>query len=242
MKILVIGESCRDIFVYCKAIRLAPDWPVPVLNIVNEVENVGMAKNVERNILAKGKECDIYTNDGWHNITKTRYVHEDSNHMFFRVDSEPSVPRINLEELNLSEYELVVVSDYNKGFLSEKDIEYICKNHSNVFLDTKKILGAWASYAKFIKINDYEYNNSKPYLTDELDKKVIHTMGSEGCEYFGIHYPVEKLEVKDSSGAGDSFLAALVVRYSETQDIIQSIKYANKCASEVVKHKGVTVI
>ena len=29
--ILVIGESCRDVFIYCDANRLCPDVPVPVL-------------------------------------------------------------------------------------------------------------------------------------------------------------------------------------------------------------------
>ena len=28
--ILVIGESSRDVFVYCDALRLCPDVPVPV--------------------------------------------------------------------------------------------------------------------------------------------------------------------------------------------------------------------
>jgi bifunctional ADP-heptose synthase (sugar kinase/adenylyltransferase) len=48
--LLIIGDSCRDIFVYCDALRLAPDYPVPILNIVDQSENAGMAKNVQRNI------------------------------------------------------------------------------------------------------------------------------------------------------------------------------------------------
>jgi len=36
-------------------------------------------------------------------------------------------------------------------------------------------------------------------------------------------------------------LAGLVVKYSETNDIIESIAFANLCASEVAQHKGVTV-
>lgn len=241
-KILVIGESCRDIFVYCETIRLAPDVPVPVLSIVDQTENFGMAKNVHRNIKSFIKNCDIITNTNWHSITKTRYVHEKSNHYFFRVDSESSIDRIDLSKINYK-YDIIVISDYNKGFLSESDIEEICRNHNNVFLDTKKILGSWAKNAAFIKINDFEYQNSKDYLDDELKSKIIHTMGSEGCEYQGEKYPVyDKVEVKDSSGAGDTFMAALVIKYSETKNIYESIKFANICASEVIKHKGVTSI
>lgn len=240
-KILVIGDSCRDIFVYCDVDRLCPDLPVPILNVVDQTENGGMAKNVQRNIV-KYADCDINTNHNWYDITKTRYVHNKTNHTFFRVDSGSKVSPINMDKLNL-DYSMVVISDYNKGFLTEQAIEYICKNHGNVFLDTKKILGRWASHAKYIKINDYEYQNSKRnIISDQLESKVIHTIGGDGCEFQGKRYSVEYSEVKDTSGAGDSFMAALCVKYLETQNIEESIKFANKCASEVVKHRGVTVI
>lgn len=240
-KILVIGDSSRDVFVYCDALRLCPDVPVPVLNIKDQSENPGMAKNVQRNIQSLIRECDILTNDNWYEITKTRYVHESSNHTFFRVDTTQKVPHIDLSLIDY-DYEIIVISDYDKGFLSEEDIKIICSNHSNVFIDTKKILGTWANRAKFIKINDYEYKNSKEQITNELKNKIIHTMGSDGCEYQDVKYSVKKVEVKDVSGAGDSFMAALVVKYFETQNIVESIKFANQCASKVVKQKGVSIL
>ena len=238
--LLIIGDSCRDIFVYCDSLRLAPDYPVPILNIIDQSENAGMAKNVQRNI-QKYVDCDILTNVNWHDITKIRYVHEKTNHMFFRVDKTCPVPRIDLNKIDFG-YKVIVVSDYNKGFLSQTDIKYICERHHNVFLDTKKVLGDWASDARYIKINDYEYNNSKPYLTPVLENKIIHTMGGLGCEFRGEQSSVDKVEVKDTSGAGDSFMAALCVKFLETQDIYESIRFSNLCAAEVVKHRGVTTI
>ena len=241
-KILIIGETCLDRFVYCHAERLAPDLPVPVLRIIEETENPGMAKNVERNVRAIYKYCDLFTNNGWKKVTKTRYVHRDTNHTFIRIDSEPSIERINVRDVPLSGYDLIAISDYNKGFLTEEDIKYICEQHGNVFIDTKKELGQWIKRAKFIKINNFEYERSKHALTPALAKKIIRTNGALGAEYQSKLYPVERVEVKDSTGAGDSFFAALLVRYAETGDIHESINFANKCASEVVKHKGVTTI
>jgi D-beta-D-heptose 7-phosphate kinase/D-beta-D-heptose 1-phosphate adenosyltransferase len=220
---------------------LCPDVPVPVLNILDQQENPGMAKNVYRNIKNLVSDCDMVTNNNWYDITKTRYVHKNSNHMFFRVDTTQSIPRIDTSTIDY-DYDAIVISDYDKGFLTEDDINEICFKHSNVFLDTKKILGTWAQHAKYIKINDYEYQNSKPYMSPELKNKIIHTMGSDGCEYKDVIYPVNRVDVKDVSGAGDSFISGLVVKYYETGDIIQSIKFANECASEVVKHRGVTTI
>jgi D-beta-D-heptose 7-phosphate kinase/D-beta-D-heptose 1-phosphate adenosyltransferase len=239
--ILVIGESSRDVFVYCDALRLCPDVPVPVLNVIDQSENPGMAKNVQRNIKSLIENCDIITNDNWFNVTKTRYVHENSNHTFFRVDSSHKIPKIDLSKIDY-DYEIIVISDYDKGFLSTDDIELICSNHSNVFIDTKKILGSWADKARFIKINDFEYKNSEKYITNNLANKIIHTMGSDGCEYMGVNYSVDKVEVKDVSGAGDTFMAGLVIKYFETKNIEESIKFANKCASTVVRHKGVSVL
>ena len=240
-RILIIGESCMDLFFYCDALRLAPDIPVPVLNIKHKNENAGMAMNVYLNIKNHIDNVNIETNNNWKSCVKSRYVHDMTNHMFFRVDSNDKVDRIILNEISY-DYDLIVISDYNKGYLEVQDIEEICNNHSNVFIDTKKNLGSWAEKAAFIKINDFEYNKSLPYINEILKNKIIHTLGAEGCEYQGIRYGVDKVEVKDSSGAGDSFMSALVVKYSETQDIVESIKFANLCASEVVKHRGVTTI
>jgi bifunctional ADP-heptose synthase (sugar kinase/adenylyltransferase) len=231
--ILVIGESCKDVFVYCEAIRLAPDVPVPVLEILHSDENPGMAMNVYRNISTKNTDCEILTNDNWEEITKTRYVHDISNHNFLRLDSAAEISELDLNRVNFN-HDIIVISDYNKGFLSTEAISTICKNHRNVFIDTKKVLGPWIVGAKYIKINNYEYLNSLSYITQEIASKLIHTNGSRGCDFQGKNYPVKPVEVKDSSGAGDSFMAALVVKYAETDNIEKSIIYANECASKVV--------
>lgn len=240
-QIKVIGESCTDIFVYCEAVRLAPDLPVPVLREIHTKLNPGMAANVVRNLEALSISTNLVTNENWKSITKTRYVHDQSNHMFFRVDTAHDIARLNIREVKLDS-EIIVISDYNKGFLKESDIEYICNSHPKVFLDTKKILGKWAENAKYIKINSYEFKNSQEYLTDSLLSKVIHTRGAEGCDFLGENFPVERIDVRDTSGAGDSFMAALVAKYLDSLDIKSSIIAANKAASKVVKTRGVSTV
>jgi len=239
--ILVVGETCKDVFVYCKAIRLAPDLPVPVLEIEHKIENPGMAMNVQLNIRQIYNNCDLETNSEWEKITKTRYVHTVTNHMFIRIDTPHLIPRLDLTKIDYKN-SMIVIADYNKGFLAEADIEEISNNHDLVFLDTKKKLGSWANNCKFIKINDYEFERSRHSLTSTLEEKIIHTKGGDGCYFKGEHFPVNTAEVRDSSGAGDAFMAALVVKYLETRDIIASIKFANLGASHVVSEKGVTLL
>ncbi len=240
-QVKIIGESCLDIFVYCDAIRLAPDLPVPVLQKIHIETNPGMAANVERNINARSISTELVTNENWNSFVKTRYMHDKSNHMFFRVDTPQKIARINLNNLNFKS-DFIIVSDYDKGFLAESDIEYICSSHPLVFLDTKKILGSWAEKAKYIKINDYEFKNSKSFLTDKLVSKIIHTRGADGCDFLGKNFPVARVDIRDTSGAGDSFMAALVAEFLITSDIEKSIKAANIAASKVVRTRGVGVI
>jgi len=240
MSVLVIGDSCVDVFIYGKCDRMCPDAPVPIFLPTTTRSNGGMASNVVANILKLDAPCDSLSNV--EEIEKTRYVDEKTNHMFLRVDSgEESVRRIeDLTASLLERYEIIVVSDYNKGFLSEDDIAFICENHPKVFLDTKKILGPWCKKAKFIKINEKEFNQTE-HTVDNLDNMII-TLGSGGCKHKGEIFPVDKVEVKDMSGAGDTFLAGLVVNYLETQDIRAAIRFANECATKVVQRRGVNVV
>ena len=197
--------------------------------------------NVLRNVRSYIPDGDIDTNPNWEEIKKIRYVEIKTNYAFISVDSKESVTKYEHHK-DLSRYDLVVISDYNKGFLDEEDIRRITLSHPLVFLDTKKILGDWADGAAFVKINDFEFQRSLPHMSDLLKSKTIHTMGGLGCEYQSVRFPVQPVEVKDSSGAGDSFLAALVVKYAETGDIEKSIEFANLLAAKVVSERGVTTI
>jgi sugar/nucleoside kinase (ribokinase family) len=86
------------------------------------------------------------------------------------------------------------------------------------------------------------YKNSIPFLDRTLRAKIIHTLGENGCELDGKRFATESHPVRDTSGAGDSFLAGLVVKFFETKDIEKSIVFANQSASKVVQVRGVTTI
>lgn len=240
-KILVIGESCIDEFAYCRATRLAPDWPVPVLEIETIISNHGMARNVFANLQSMGAIVEIESNNNWEEFKKRRYVHSKSNHTFFRVDSQVHINEIDALP-DMSTYDAVVISDYNKGFLSEENIWKISNLHERVFLDTKKPLGDWASSAFLIKINDYEFTRSLPYSMGPIKNRVIRTLGEKGCEFQGKLYPTEKVFVADSSGAGDTFISAFVCSFLANESIEISIQAANIAASNVVKLRGVVAL
>ena len=241
MRILVIGDSCIDKFIYCDINRLCPEAPVPVLNPVNETENPGMAGNVVANLESLGCETYIVTNSS--PIKKTRYVDDKSGQMIMRFDENDFASRCELdfdEYLEQYKFDAVVISDYNKGFLTEdiiSNVAEICK--CPTFLDTKKKLGKWCYDIDFIKINEPEWNSNKDYDSDN----VIVTKGAEGAWYRNENFKTKKkVKVSNVSGAGDTFMAGLVYKYVITNSVEQSIDFANECASEVVQKRGVVTI
>jgi bifunctional ADP-heptose synthase (sugar kinase/adenylyltransferase) len=248
--VLVIGDICYDEFVYGTAVRLAPEAPVPVFNPSNRTTNQGMAGNVAENLQALGIQVHSEYNGGTIPF-KTRYVDERSGQILLRVDTNDKVKRIKediLKNIVNNNYKgilmnAIIVSDYDKGFLDEEDIDFICKNNSNVFIDTKKILGSWCKYASFIKINHVEYQRTE-YTIQELgiEDKMIITLSSKGCQHKNKIYPVEKVQIRDVSGAGDTFLSGLVSEFILTRDIEKAIVFAQQCATIVVQKPGVSTI
>ena len=252
LKILVIGDSCIDKFIYCNIDRICPEAPVPVFNPIKVKKNGGMAANIKANVQALGVDCDIITNDEL--ITKTRYVDDKTNQMLLRVDENDCVNMsidINKVKNKINKYAGVIIADYDKGFLDFKHLEAISKNHPLTFLDTKKIIGEWAYNFSFIKINQAEVSKLKearPYMfmnpkTREcLFEALIITRGPRGCDHKKINYPVEKVEIRDFAGAGDTFLAGLVCKYLETKNMEEALGFANQCGTQVVQKKGVVCV
>jgi len=243
MKILIIGESCKDIFHYGYCKRLCPEAPVPVFNSSGIVENGGMAKNTYNNVVALGASADLITNENWELISKTRFVDKRTNHMFMRLDeNDTGYGKCDLSQIRFRDYEAIIVSDYDKGFLSIEDLQIISVKHHLTFLDTKKKLGNWCKNFTFIKINNIEYERTLDSIDSDINQKLIITQGPNGCLYQNKPYEVPLVEVKDTSGAGDTFVASMCVKYCESSNIEESLKFANHCATVVVQKKGVATI
>ena len=236
MKVLLIGDSCTDVYVYGDVKRLNPEAPVPILKPKREETSRGMAWNVYNNMLAFG--LDVYMITQEETITKTRYIHEASNQQILRVDEEGGVEKLELEYTNdgMGDYDALVISDYNKGFITQEQlIELSSRFVGPVFVDTKKTI---IPEGVFVKINEIEFEKLTHYDLDNL----IITRGAKGTEYRGKIYPAEKVNVFDVVGAGDTFLAALVVGYIKTKSMQSAIPFANKAAAIAVSHTGTYVL
>jgi bifunctional ADP-heptose synthase (sugar kinase/adenylyltransferase) len=244
MVITVIGELCRDVFKYGNVTRLCPEAPVPVLTDVYKELNWGMAGNVKENLLAHNPKLNINLIHQKNLIKKTRYIDDKTNHMFLRVDEgENEVDKLILtpEKVeDITKSDLVIVSDYNKGFLDEEVLIQIGKLSKLSIIDTKKTISKdLIDSFTFIKLNEHEYERNKN-ISDKNKDKFIITLGMNGAKHNDIIFPSPSpKQTIDVSGAGDTFTAFFSLKYFETKNISKSITFANQMASIVVSKRGV---
>ena len=231
-KILLLGDVCLDRYVYGTVDKISPEAPVPIFVPKKTWERNGMANNVYENLIALG--ASVTFKHGTIS-TKTRYVEEKSRYQLFRIDEDLLS---NEYDLSLNDvFDAIVISDYNKGFISYDTVSQLRKIYTcPIFIDSKKKDLAQFEGC-FIKINELEYNTAKTHPSD-----MIVTLGSNGSMYKGKIYPTTNVEVHDVTGAGDVYLAALCMFYLKTNSIEKSIPYANRLSSISVQHEGSYVI
>lgn len=245
-KILVIGEICTDEFIYGDVPRICPESPVPIFVPKERRENLGMGGNVVNNLKSIDKNCEVIH---WHQavpIRKTRLVEKKSNQMLVRIDEGDdkcdSIQHLSIPMIKaIGDSDIVIISDYHKGFLSDDNIMEISKYSKLTILDSKRPLSEkLISNIDFIKLNKHEWE--KNYKIVELYKdKFFITLGYEGVKHLDKIYPSPRpLETIDVSGAGDTFVAAFTIKYLETKTISTSLEFANEMASIVVAKKGVS--
>jgi len=244
LKIILIGDSCKDITHYGHVNRLSPEGPIPILDYHSTTEAGGMIKNVYNN----------FTNLGVKNITlyaklceeKIRYIDEISKRQLLRMDNKIPEDKnaVDLEGLlmaDLSGFDAIVISDYDKGYVTYDFVKSLRQRFEGpIFIDTKK-----PDLAKFkgciIKINRSEWNNK---ISDGLDACIITGGGGEITYKHEMSFQEEyfappNVDAHDPCGCGDTFLASLVYDYLHTQNMPSAINFAMKAAAITVKKIGV---
>ena len=210
LKVLLIGESCQDVYRYGICNRVSPEAPVPVLDFVKEKISYGMAANVKSNLESFGIAVDFLSNKS-EDIIRRRFVDLKCYQQLMREDVnnhiKPLIPQF------FGEYDAVVFSDYDKGLIDNE----------------------FAYSGCILKINKKEYDES---VSIPSNSELIVTLGSEGAFYREKTFSTPKVDVYDVTGAGDVFLATLVYTYLKTRDFNLSIPESIKMATRSVQHTG----
>lgn len=243
--ILLIGDSCEDVYHYGTCERLSPEAPVPVLKQSAAKVVKGMSSNVRLNL--ESFQLNVHHITNHETIKKHRFIDSNHNQHLLRWDEGENT---KLKPLDLSciqdlnGFDALVISDYNKGFITSEIcyelMKQIKKQNAKIpiFVDTKKI-NICCYDGCYVKINEKEFNNISSYGDNT---KFIVTLGERGALYNNRIFPTKTVEVFDVCGAGDVFLSSLVAGYLKYGTIEQAIPLANKMASVSVSHMGTYVL
>ena len=241
MKVVVFGDVIIDKYIYGTSERLSPEAPVPVVKYQREVETLGGAGLVYENLKSLGVDVTLLESEQPKSI-KTRVICD--GHYVTRIDddkhADPDAVLKNVLRSDFSQWDYVILSDYNKGVLDNawEIIEHINSQGSKVIVDPKRDAhnyeGAW-----LVKPNNVEYTK---FEFDKWKNNIITTNAGNNvvAKIDNINYniPVESVEVSDVTGAGDCFLAAFVYGLTKQYNYKHCLELAVKGSREAVKHVG----
>lgn len=236
MKILVIGDVCEDVYVYGTTERKNPEASATLLRQTHTRRSPGMAANVAENLRAFCEVTVHFPSEPY--SKKTRFYAEDGVTQLLRVDQDVQSQPYKLHAPDFYDsFDAVVVSDYNKGFITQDNLKALIDAYKGpMFVDTKKTDLKPLSGPIF-KINSVEHG----LLRSEPEQLVV-TCGAGGCWYKGENFPAPKVEVVDVCGAGDTFLAALAYHHTKDSNMAMALTAANIYAAQACTQAGVYAI
>ncbi len=238
---------------------------VDILGIVGDDE---YGKELINMLKVNGFRTDSILTSNNTTTTKIRVI--SRNQHLIRIDFEDVKNlKVELENKVLSllrgivkNYEIVIVSDYNKGLISENISQFVINNAKFTIVDPKG--KNWYKYrnANIITPNVRELSEGLNVVLDNEDnvlenagkmaisifnfKSILITRSERGLSYIDkekvFHIPTYAQEVFDVSGAGDTVVAALAFGVLCNLDMEDILKFANLCASIVIKHIGTYAI
>jgi bifunctional ADP-heptose synthase (sugar kinase/adenylyltransferase) len=255
-KILVIGETCLDQNIYVETVKINPECPSLVVRPIGETQVEGMAANVYNNLVSLGiSKSSILTIFPYVDIVKKRIIEKSSNYTLLRIDEDDGIIEKYKSQFKRADFDdvieqvgIVVISSYNKNFLTIDDIKYISdecrKRNVKIFYDGKFILGGWSKDIYCVKINRAEYQDQLKAGIKPEDRCVnlITTRGADGTVFNGKTYPTGKVINPSPCGCGDCVLAALVYGFYKGWDFEKSIPFANKVGQVAASKPGTVTV
>lgn len=288
VNILVVGDIMLDKYRVGDVNRICPEAPIPVVDIKEEFSVLGGAGNVVNNIAALGAKVTVVSQIGaddageeiknhiennknikyslFHSgvptIIKERIISTNRLVQMLRVDTEEfsqfDASRLSDKTIDKDDFNIVIVSDYGKGMISQDLLKYFVK-FGDIILDpkpvnahmyiNKKAITKRDNFVEIITPNESEFNEMTKTNLKYFNhfSHVIKTLGKRGMIYrnnIKEDYEIKShpVDIYNVSGAGDTVVAILGICMSMGLDILMSARVANECARYVVSQPGTSVV
>jgi D-beta-D-heptose 7-phosphate kinase/D-beta-D-heptose 1-phosphate adenosyltransferase len=292
-RVLVVGDIMLDRYWYGPTQRISPEAPVPVVKIQQDEDRPGGAANVALNIAslngqvtlagitgedeasstlkthlsAMDIDCQFLQSADHPTITKLRVL--SRNQQLLRLDFEESFaemdkqPLIEKTKALVPKHDLLLLSDYDKGTLSDVQALIKAANEHNVpvLVDPKgtdffRYRGATLitpNLSEFEAVvghckTEAEIVSKGQTLLKELDlTAMLVTRSEQGMtllrrDHEEFHLPTQAREVYDVTGAGDTVIATLALAIAADADFTQASALANIAAGIVVGKLGTSTV
>jgi rfaE bifunctional protein kinase chain/domain len=291
-RLLVVGDVMLDRYWFGDSDRISPEAPVPVVQVAKVDERLGGAANVARNVAALGANTtllgvvgedeagsrigELLQQSGVNSqleidpqvptTVKLRVIARQQQ--LIRLDFEESPSQTALEqklarfEKAVNDIDVVVLSDYGKGALSQVAamIAYARSQNKMILVDPKGEDYAKYQGATVITPNRSELRQVVGRWTSEADltqraqdlrsslgiKALLLTRSEEGMSLFtdeGVsHVRAQAREVFDVSGAGDTVIATLAVALAAQWPLDRAMALANRAGGIVVGKLGTATV
>lgn len=295
VKVLVIGDFLLDVYTVGKVERISPEAPVPVLLVSEITQSPGGAGNVALNLAALGAKVGVvgrvekddilkslldsegidtngfFIQEGYKTPLKNRFLADGQQLM--RSDYESQIPLsdhvekdvFNFLKNQISEYDIIAVSDYGKGFLTKTLLKLILdeghKQGIKVIIDPKgsdftKYNGAYLikpnnkeAYAAAKCDNHISIEEVADRILNEVDAEhLLITRSDKGMALFSKNkeavqsFAAVKKDVIDVTGAGDTALAMITFGLGNGLCFENTITLANIASSLAIERVGCAAI
>lgn len=291
-KILVVGDLMLDRYWLGDTTRISPEAPVQIVKVNHTDNRPGGAGNVGLNLVALGAKTtllgmigideagttlkelltaagvqhDLCSLPDLATIIKLRVI--SRHQQLIRLDFEEQLIHAQKEMLiehfknHLSHANLVILSDYSKGTLSDPQtfIQLANKAGIPVIVDPKSDNFNIYRGATMITPNfkEFELIVGKCKTSQDIIKKghallkeyqidaLLVTRGEHGMTLIkqneDAHFPAYAREVFDVTGAGDTVISVLGAALAAGKDIWSATALANLGASLVVAKLGAATV
>ena len=289
--VLVAGDVMLDRYWQGATTRISPEAPVPVVKVQAQDDRPGGAANVALNLVSLGANAGlagIVGRDDNARILDSRLEQLGVKTFFDRSDTQPTVTKVRIMSRNqqlirldfeekleageslltayaagLEETDLVILSDYAKGTLSQvqKMIQLARKAGKKVLVDPKGHDFSIYRQASVLTPNlsefeavvgeckdEAELEQKGEVLRSELElEALLITRSEKGMTLIRenlapIHLPTHAQEIYDVTGAGDTVIAVLGLALASGHDFPEAMMLANLAAGLVVAKPGTATV
>jgi len=244
-----------------------------LLSLGSRVKTIGrIGDDLEGDILLNllkeqnAETTHLFVQKDYKTPVKNRFIAESQQ--ILRVDFE-KVQKLSQEIENqiieklpemLLSIQVIAMSDYAKGFLSDKLIRFVIdlarEKHIPIIVDPKGSDFDKYKYANILKPNLKEAYiaanlNTRESLDDAAESilkqtkvdNLLITRSNDGISIFSKNiqrrdFPARSKEVKDVTGAGDTVLAMLCIAIANGLDLEHASQLSNIAASIAIEHIG----